>query len=149
MRTLFRFILILVVATVGGVVPGQGAAQEDDALLQPGIALYETGKYQEAYRFFFELFLQTPQSRSINIRLGQAAAAAGDHEAAVMAFERVLIIDPEAVEMKLELAKAFRELGSSGIAAEYLDELIESGLPEGINSPARELRDEIRSQETR
>jgi FimV-like protein len=144
---LFRLILILVIA-FGCIVPIVGAAQEDDALL-PGIALYETGKYQEAYRFFFELFLQTPQSRSINIRLGQAAAAAGDHEAAVMAFERVLIIDPEAVEMKLELAKAFRELGSSGIAAEYLDELVEAGLPEEIRSQARELRDEIRSQETR
>lgn len=144
---MFLRLIALFVFAVVCLIPLPGAGEEEKDFLGPGMALYEQGKYEQAYHYFFELFLQEPQNKTINSHLGQAAYAMGDYEAAVMAFERVLIIDPAAAAMKLELAKAYTRLGSTEIAAEYIDELLQAGTPDAICSQARQLLDEIHPAE--
>lgn len=111
--------------------------------LKPVISEEQKKQYQKAYDFFYEHFRTAPDSRNVNFLLGKSAYGMGDYEAAVMAFERVLIIDPDAVEMKLEIAKSYIALGSYKIATDYLDEVLASGAQGPVSDEARMLSDQI------
>jgi len=102
-------------------------------------ALFDQGAYSQASSQFFKLFKQDPENQEINFYLGRAAFESDDFETAVMAFERVLIVDPKAVQAKLELAKSFYRLGAKPTAIHYFRELLDSDLPEEVRSSIKTI----------
>jgi Tfp pilus assembly protein PilF len=68
----------------------------------------------------------------------------GDFEAAVMAFERVLIIDPEAVEVKVELANSYYRLGANEVARQYFEEALAGDLPEDVRQGVISFLEELK-----
>lgn len=105
--------------------------------------LFSQGKYQQATSLYFELFKQDPDNPEINFYLGRAAFESGDFETAAMAFERVLIVDPGAVQAKLELAKSFYRLGAKPTAIRYFRQLLDSDLPAEIRSSIKVFLDSM------
>jgi len=107
--------------------------------LSPVVSEEQKKQYQIAYKFFYDLFKKTPENQNLNFLLGKAAYGMCDYEAAVMAFERVLIIDPSAIEIKLEIAKSYAALKSYEIATQYIDEVLEADTPEDISIQAKNM----------
>lgn len=90
----------------------------------------ESGRHHDAYENFWLAFRQEPENIDINYKLGIEAAAISDYESAVMAFERVLFLDPNATQAKIELGKAFYNLGALKTAQHYFSEaLLADDLP--------------------
>ena len=104
---------------------------------------YERGDYSQAYPLYFSLFQQDPQNREINFYLGKSAFGINDFEAAIMSFERVLIIDPAAHEVKVELAKAYLRLGAQETAIHYAEEALAADLPDNLRQEVEVFFDEI------
>ncbi|MCP3873610.1 MAG: TolC family protein [Desulfobacteraceae bacterium] len=105
----------------------------------PVVSEKQKKQYEVAYQFFFDLLVQNPQNRTTNFLMGKSAYGMCDYEAAIMAFERVLIIDPSATEIKLEIAKSYAALGSYEISREYIRELLKTDVSENISRQAKDM----------
>ncbi len=82
------------------------------------------GNHHESFDTYWLAFRQAPENIEINYNLGLEAIAIADYESAVMAFERVLLLDPQATQAKIELAKAFHQLGAIKTAQQYFREVL-------------------------
>lgn len=92
----------------------------------------ENRDFDKAYQGLYELFKHDPENPDINFLLGRAAFESRDYEAAVMAFERVLIARPDAIRVKLEMARSLYNLGSVETARQYFDEVLATDPPENV-----------------
>lgn len=139
-RVLLTFLLVLLFCgPVSGLEPGNGPHTETDR----GQLLSEQGRYAEAYQYYFTKFQDNPQNIEINFQMGRAAFAMGDFEAAIMAFERVLILDPDAAEVKVELGKSFYRLGSTETAIQYLEEALAADLPDEVRAGVQDFLQQL------
>ena len=85
--------------------------EESKALFAEGKAMFEKGDLGGARAKLLAAFKLNPGDLSINFYLGRAALESNDAETAVMAFERVLMINPDLERAKLELARSYFTLG--------------------------------------
>ena len=96
--------------------------------ISPLIALAQNysneGRHHESFDAYWLAFRQEPDNIEVNYKLGLEAAAIYDYESAVMAFERVLLLDPTATQAKIDLAKAFYSLGAKKTAQHYFIEVL-------------------------
>lgn len=102
-------------------ISGEAAAQPDEAAapstassVQPSVAidrlvdqLLRQGKSEEASRLLAELRKQQPENVQLRFLAGVVAMAQSDYRAAIGIFRAILIDHPEAVRVRLELARAF------------------------------------------
>ncbi|WP_218914999.1 surface lipoprotein assembly modifier [Desulfurivibrio alkaliphilus] len=89
-------------------------------------------RYDEAYELLLTAFRADPGHPEINFLLGRAAFESGRTEEAVMAYERVLLHNPEANRAKLELARSYLRLGSRELARQYFHEVLATNPPEPV-----------------
>ncbi|MFO7761787.1 MAG: tetratricopeptide repeat protein [Thermodesulfobacteriota bacterium] len=101
--------------------PGQVRASGD--LLHKAEELFKAGKYRKAREKLLKAFRNNPANPELNFYLGRTAFELGDYETAVMAFDRVLIIDPGAFRVKLEMARSYLRLGSLETARQLFEEV--------------------------
>lgn len=94
-----------------------------------GKHLFRSGEYQKAHAELMQAFREDPANLDISFFMGQTAFELGDFEGAVAAFERILIIEPHAPRVKLELAKAYLKLNSPQVAKKYFHEVLETNPP--------------------
>ena len=97
-----------------------------------GVDLFNAGKFKQAYDIFKQVFEAYPGDPELNFYLGRAAFESGDYENAVMAFDRVLIADPTAVRVKLEMARAYQKLGINLVARMYCHEVLQTNPPPSV-----------------
>lgn len=114
-------------------------------VLTPVISEDQKIQYQKSYNFFYDLFIKNPQNRNTNYLLGKSAYGMGDYEAAVMSYERILIQEPSAVEIKLEIAQSYAALGSYKLAVEYIDDILAAKAPQNILTQAKNLKEQIQA----
>ncbi|MDH4321836.1 MAG: tetratricopeptide repeat protein [Desulfobulbaceae bacterium] len=107
-------------------------AQTSSDLLNQGKAEFEAGNYDTAYDLLEKAFFADPTNLDISFLLGQSAYAKGDYEAALMAYERVLIMTPDADRVKLELARTNLKLGSREMAKQYFREVLATNPPQQV-----------------
>jgi tetratricopeptide (TPR) repeat protein len=119
--------------------------------------------YEKAYLSFHQSFMEDPTNLNISFFMGRAAfehamisRAKGDEEtaqrrleSALMAFDRVLIIQPGAVRVKLEMARCHAELGALEIAKQHFYEVLASNPPESVKKNIEFLLAAIASTEKR
>ena len=125
------------------------AARTMDEDLAAGRRLLGELRFEEAYTRLFAAFERRPDDPEINFLLGRAAFEKGDYEAAIMAFDRVLIVHPEAMRVKLELARCYYRLASYATARHYLQEVLDAGPPEAVKSNILVMLDRIQERERR
>lgn len=102
----------LAIATVSGAA-AQEVSPEDRAKL----------------RAMFEEILKDPSNLDLTYAYAQAATQAGDYEAAVTAYERLLLFNPDLPRVKAELGVLYYRLGSYDIARQYLEQALAEGDP--------------------
>ncbi len=109
-------------------------AENSSLLIEQAKSYSVKGKHTKAYETYWQAFKENPDDINLNFQLGMAAVNIKDYEAAVMAFERVLIASPNAVQAKIEIAKAFYRLGSVETAREYFTEALEADIPQQVRA---------------
>lgn len=80
-------------------------------------------------RALFEEVIKNPSDLDLTYRYAQEATKAGDYEAAVTAYERLLLFNPDLPRIKAELGLLYFKLGSFDIAREYLEQALSEGNP--------------------
>lgn len=115
-------------------------------LLAQGKQYFNAKEYEKASVVFQQAFLNNPADLDISFFMGRAAfeqamlarTEGKDDltqkrlEAALMAFDRVLIMDPAAVRVKLEIARCHMQLGSYQLARQYFYEVLHTNPPEPV-----------------
>ncbi|MEW6428023.1 MAG: tetratricopeptide repeat protein [Thermodesulfobacteriota bacterium] len=125
-----RFVLLLLFCCL--CLPWSSASASDDPDLAAGKELLRQGDFAAARDRLFAAFLKDPDRTEINFLLGRAAYEAGDYESAVMAFDRVLIVDPGAMRVRLELARCHLALGNLEAARQLLQEVRNTNPPSTV-----------------
>jgi tetratricopeptide (TPR) repeat protein len=80
-----------------------------------------TAEQRAAYDKAFQTTLEKPSDPETLARFAELAVQVGDVEGAISALERLLIIDGEQPEVKLELGVLYFRLGSKEAALTYLE----------------------------
>jgi tetratricopeptide (TPR) repeat protein len=74
-----------------------------------------------AYDAAFQDTLNKPADPAVLVKFAEIAVEAGDVEGAISALERLLLIDGDQAEVKLELGVLYFRLGSTDTARAYLE----------------------------
>ncbi len=127
--------------------PAAGQPTSRDEWLEEGKALYEAGQFEEATTLFHDAFLAYPGDEEINFHYGLSAAEAGDHETASMAFDRLLIMNPNLPRVRLELSRSYFKLGLYGLAQEQFQTVLETDPPPEVQRRIRAYLETIRSRQ--
>ncbi len=106
--------------------------QADTTPLSKGIDAFYNQDYEAAYDHLLKAFDQYPENIELNFYLGRAAFESGNYEMAVMAYERILIASPHELRVKLEIARAFHQLGSNNMARKYCREVLAADPPANV-----------------
>ena len=142
--SLFIFTLFLLSTT-----PLFGSGQPTLGDYDIGKQFFLSAKYQQARKHLYKAFRQDPVNPDINFHLGRAAFELGDYETALLAFERVLFIDPDASRIKLEIARCHLRLGFKEMAKQYFREVLATKPPEPVWRNIEKYLAAIEQQEKR
>lgn len=107
-------LMLLALVGVVSVAPGHAYATENAALEQ---------EFQSA----FEAMLSNPSDVSLTTRYAELAVKLGDYESAIPPLERLLMADPEQLDVRLEVGVLYFLLNSHSMAKEYLNGVKQSG----------------------
>ncbi len=88
------------------------ATQEQDAKQATLRATYDAA---------FQATMDKPSDPAVLLKFAEAAVEFGDIEGAISALERLLLIDGDQPEVKLELGVLYYRLGSNDVARSYLE----------------------------
>lgn len=78
--------------------------------------LLESGKATDAYRLYMSLLREVPDDPEVNMGLAAAATAAGEHNQAVLALERLVDASPRNASLRIALARAHMRVGDTEAA---------------------------------
>jgi len=78
---------------------------------------------QQKYDKAFAESLEKPADPDTLVKFAEAAVEFGDIEGAISALERLLLIDGDQPDVKLELGVLYYRLGSAEVARAYLEEV--------------------------
>jgi outer membrane protein len=99
--------------------------------------LLEGNQHQQAYDYLKSVETESIGDPSFDRLLAQAAAGVGAYGEATLALERLLQLDPAAVDMRVELAKNYAALGNQEQAKFQLDRAIGGTTITGLVQQAR------------
>lgn len=102
---------------------GIADAQSPPAQARLAAAVDPTDEMRAAYHAAFEETLRKPSDPATLIAFAEIAIKTGDLEGAISALDRLLLIDGDQPEVKLELGVLYFRLGSFEAARTYLDEV--------------------------
>lgn len=77
----------------------------------------------------FDEILKNPTDLDLTYKYAQEATRLGDYEAAITAYERLLLFNPDLPRVKAELGVLYYRLGSFDTSRAYLQEALASGPP--------------------
>ncbi|MEQ9124416.1 MAG: tetratricopeptide repeat protein [Alphaproteobacteria bacterium] len=77
----------------------------------------------------FDEILKNPTDLDLTYKYAQEATRLGDYEAAITAYERLLLFNPELPRVKAELGVLYYRLGSFDTSRAYLQEALASDPP--------------------
>jgi Tetratricopeptide repeat len=101
-----------------------------------GIAAAETVSLQAKKEALFQQMLREPANLDVILAYAEVSAELGDNEAAVSAFERLLLFNPNLPRANLELGALYFRMGSFEMARTYFEKAI-------AGNPSPEVRARI------
>ena len=120
LTSLATFIFVCLLAATAPAQPrtpfGEGAVAEGKA---EAATLLEQGKTMDAYELYARLFRSDPEDDEVVLGLARSAAAAGKHNQAVMAYERLIARYPNDAGLYGEIARSYMALGDRSTAEVY------------------------------
>ncbi|MBI9089813.1 MAG: DUF560 domain-containing protein [Desulfobacterium sp.] len=124
--------MVLFFGLVFGSTPAWAMETGHDSHFTRGTLLFNAKDFNNAYDELFKAFVLDPGNSDINFYLGRAAFETGNYEMALMAFERVLMADPEAIRIKLEMGRTFALMGNGSHAKRYFNEVLATHPPNRV-----------------
>lgn len=100
--------------------------------IKDGIEELDKQNYKKAYEIFLELYKKDSSNSQVNFYLGRSAFELGKYQEAILAFERVLIVDPTHYRSRLELARSYIALNMLNEARSELAEVQKSNPPKDV-----------------
>lgn len=95
----------------------------------PATAQEVTPEQRAELEVLFEQILQDPTNLDVSYEYAKLAAEYGDYEAAITAYERLLLFNPNLSRVKAELGVLYYRLGSLDTARAYLEQARNEGDP--------------------
>ncbi len=90
---------------------------------------YKQKNYKKAYELFSEAFTKDMGNKQINFYLGRSAYEIGMYEIALSAYERVFLVEPTNVRVKLEIAQTYLAMKLYTQAKKEFSEILQNKLP--------------------
>jgi tetratricopeptide (TPR) repeat protein len=116
------------------------------------LRLAPSPELQRQYDMAFQDMLRQPADLEVLFKFAKLATEVGDLEGAISSLERMLLIDPDLPQVKLELGVLYYRLKSYDVAVAYLQKALNSPtLPQELRPRAEQVmvRAEKRVRETR
>lgn len=104
-------------------------AARADVLLDEAAALMQRGSFVEAFQLLDAQEAQRAGDPAFDAAMGHAARAAGQYTRAVLAWERVVVADPDNQAAQLELGRALFAVGDPRAARSLSGLVREQGVP--------------------
>ena len=95
---------------------------------------YDAKDFKTSYALFEELSLQSPENAEINFLLGRSALELKLYDEALVAFDRVLMLNPSHARTHLEIARVHYETEQYEIANTQLESILKENIPEDVKS---------------
>ncbi len=118
------------------------ASAEVDALVRDALALAESGNGAQAYALLEPQEVQRAGDPDFDLVFGIAANQAGQHARAILALERVTLVQPANARARAELGRAMFAVGDSASARTLLQQAKGQGAP---NEAAQTIDDFLRA----
>jgi tetratricopeptide (TPR) repeat protein len=137
---IFLWVMICSCITTSGLV---SAAEKDadkaevkvsEKILHDADALINSGKPAEAYALLSPLDFDYSGNARFDYLLGIAALDSGHADKATLVFERVLAVDPSFAGARLDMARAYFQLGDMVRAKTEFDEVMKQSPPEAARA---------------
>lgn len=112
-------------------------------------ALFDQGQFQQAYVAFESLVNRAPANALVNFYFAMSAAALKRTDQAIAAFDRVLMLNPQSVRTRLELAKLYFDMGEYALAHAELDRALNANLPDAVRANVIDFKARIEKQQSR
>ena len=105
------------------------ALAEIDAPVQQALDLTNAGQSVQAFNLLDPLEVNRAGDADFDLVFGIAASESGQYSRAIMALERVLVVQPENPRARAELGRALFAVGDTKAARELLQETRAQGVP--------------------
>lgn len=112
-------------------------------------SLYEQGQFNQAYVALESLLNRAPANALVNFYFAMSAAALKRNDQAIAAFDRVLMLNPQSVRTRLELAKLYFDMGEYDLAHAELDRALSANLPDTVRQNVIDFKARIDKQQSR
>ncbi|MBI1363933.1 MAG: tetratricopeptide repeat protein [Proteobacteria bacterium] len=103
----------------------------------------------QALADIFRQVLEDPENLDLNFSYANMAMQLGKYDAAITAYERMLMIAPDLDRVKLDMALAYARMGNYTQARELFDEVLAKNPPEEVRSNVQNLIHQIDEAEQR
>ncbi len=121
------------VGVVGALALAPPARAEVDSVVIQALELHRAGKPEEAYRLLLPLVEARAGDPDFDYALGLAAADAGHHGDAILAYQRVLAKNPNSAEARAEIARVYALSGDVDTARAQFDTVLQDpSLPDPV-----------------
>lgn len=117
------------------------ASTNDDAL-----KAYNAQEYTKAYELFNILSENAPENAEFNFYLGRSALELKKYDDAMVAFDRVLMLNPQHTRTRLELARLYFETTQYELAQSELDSVLQEKLPQSVQETVLNFKKKIDEQ---
>lgn len=105
--------------------------------------LYANQKYQKVHSQATKYLRDNPLNLTANILLANSAYNLGNFDAAMAAYDRVLILDPNNIHAKIQEAKIYASSGYKDIALLEVDALLSQNLTKDEKNEALKLKNSL------
>jgi len=127
----------------------QPAGNDDiEMILRDAESLMKAGKPDEAYNLLEPLEFDHSGEVRFDYLIGIAALDSGKPDKATLAFERVLAVDPEYAGTRLDMARAYYQLGDMGRARNEFEAVLNQHPSDTARTTIQGYLDEIEVHET-
>ena len=113
---------------------------------EEALKVYNAQDYTKAYELFSVLSESTPQNTEFNFYLGRSALELKKYDDAMVAFDRVLILNPTHTRTRLELARLYFETNQYELAQNELDGILQEKLPQSVQETVINFKKKIDEQ---
>lgn len=137
----------LVLSGVMLVISGVCAQEAGDPPLRDADALLQAGKPADAYTLLEPLEFARAGELRFDYLLGIAALDSGKPDKATLAFERVLAVDPNFAGARLDMARAYYQLGDLPRAKTEFELVLKQSPPEAARVTIQKYMDAIAAYE--
>lgn len=147
--TLAVLIFSLANLAMTGSVLAASSANETKAEFDAAKKQYDLKNFAASYQAFEKLFNKAPTSWVVNFYMGSAALEMKDYDAAMAAFDRVLMLNPNHTLTRLEMARLYYETGQFEMANNELDIALKSDMPDAVRQNVMALKSKMAHEDKR